>query len=87
MWNVVCPRRVHKSVGSNPYVNRPRPSSPFPKIYTKIVNKHVSPTGEWGNGGHHVMKIVKEIIKNNCHPGLFFVYSSYVLTNIDSSPH
>jgi hypothetical protein len=39
----------------NPYVDRPRPSSPFPKIYTKIVNKHVSPTGEMGEGG---MKIV-----------------------------
>jgi hypothetical protein len=50
MWNVVCPRRVHKGVGSNPYVNRPRPSSSFPKIYTKIVNKHVSPTGETGMG-------------------------------------
>jgi hypothetical protein len=55
MWNVVCPRRVHKSVESNPYVDRPRPSSPFPKIYTKIVNKHVSPTGKHGEWG---MKIV-----------------------------
>jgi hypothetical protein len=57
MWNVVCPRRVHKGVGSNPYVDRPRPSSPFPKIYTKIMNKHVSPTGEMGDGG---MKIIKK---------------------------
>ena len=48
---LVCQCRVHKSVGSNPYVDRPRPSSPFPKIYTKIVNKHVSPTGETGRGG------------------------------------
>jgi hypothetical protein len=51
MWNVVCPRRVCKNGVSNPPLYRPRPSSPFPKIYTKLVNKHVSPTGEMGDGG------------------------------------
>ncbi len=33
------------------------------------MNKHMSPTGEMGDGGHHVMEIVKEIVKNDCHPG------------------
>jgi hypothetical protein len=32
------------------------------------MKKHMSPTGEWGNGGHHVIKIVKEIIKNGWKP-------------------
>jgi len=45
------------------------------------VNKHVSPAGEWGDGGYHAMEIVKEIIKNGCHPGIPFVYSPYVLGN------
>ena len=45
------------------------------------MNKHVSPAGEWGDGGYHAMEIVKEIVKNGCQPGLFFVYSPYVLGN------
>jgi hypothetical protein len=53
---LVCQCRVHKSVGSNPYVDRPRPSSPFPKIYTKIVNKHTSPAGKWGRGDENYLE-------------------------------
>ena len=51
MWNECCPRRVWKSGVSNPSIARPRPFSPFPKVYTKLIKKHVPPTGEWGRGG------------------------------------
>lgn len=59
---------VWKSVMSNPSIARPRPFSPFPKVYTKHMKKHVPHTGKWGSGDRHVMKIVKEIIKNTWKP-------------------
>lgn len=71
---LVCQCRVHKNGVSNPPLYRPRPFSPFPKIYTKLVNKHVPPTGEMGEGGW-------KLLKNGCHPGLNFVSSPYVLMN------
>jgi hypothetical protein len=37
------------------------------------------PAGEWGDGDRHVMFPVTEIVKNDCQPGLSFVYSPYVL--------
>jgi hypothetical protein len=53
---------------SNPSIARPRPFSPFPKVYTKHMKKHVPHAGKWGSGDRHVMKIIKKIIKNTWKP-------------------
>lgn len=54
----------------------------FPKVYTKLMNNHMFPAGEWGVGERSPSRMSSKLFKNDCHPGLSFVYSPYVLGNI-----